>query len=414
MSDFSVVYYSDGNAPADIKVRAATQLSRVVRAAGGELITVSWDLVNFGHKNLLWPDRRRSHASIYGQILAGIDAAATDTIILAEHDVLYPHDYHKTMMLAVEAVPQALVYNTNVIWLNEYGYFAVNTPHFLSNLAAHKSTLRKAILEKLNESLASVPVFAEPFGDTVLVATRNPVVDIRHGQNLTGNRDSSIHDSANYYWGPKAIWLSPSLRIFILSHRQDLLDAAPTGKAIRKVDLNTVVEGTFSNNLIGEGRAFLADHDTGYAHYLGFANARWNNKYPHLRTKLEDLSRIAHNMCLPNRVLVAWGSTDWYTHTLQVHPTMDPLLREMAALTGANLIDAPTCWAHDFICHRDVWYDWLHYWRKCFGYFHRKYGFMPPMDSTGMDVCRLPAYLYERVSALYFANRPDLEIVQLP
>jgi hypothetical protein len=210
------------------------------------------------------------------------------------------------------------------------------------------------------------------------------------------------------------------MRLFVLSHRQDLLDAVPNQLCFYKVNLSRLRLGRYQNNLLGEGRALLYDLDDNDAEYLGFINARWDYKYPNLQTRLTNLDNTVWPQLEATRVLAPWTTgtsywgNDWYNQAIEVHPSMAGLLTELASYTGLSLkTDRSSLWANDFICYRDVWHDWRQFWRRCFSHFHNRYGFLLPYRSENMDVSRMPAYFYERVTTLYFANRNDLQVVQL-
>jgi hypothetical protein len=203
-----------------------------------------------------------------------------------------------------------------------------------------------------------------------------------------------------------------SVRIYVPSHRQDLLHAIPDDPRLHRVDLGSLHRGTrYASNLYGEGRLFLAD--PALLPITGFANARFDDKYTHLRTRLADLPGLAEALA-PDTVLAPWTARGWLAHTYEAHPTMDALLEELLAFSGLPAHDDRlTLWANDLIAHESVVRAWLSFWRRCFLHFDGRYGALLPMGLEGMDPARTPAYLYERVTALYFASRDDLKIVQM-
>lgn len=201
--------------------------------------------------------------------------------------------------------------------------------------------------------------------------------------------------------------------IYVLSNNVELLHKAEVGPEYYKVYLDDLHKGTRHNsNLYGEGRMLMASFEL--ADVTGFANARWNTKYSHLFTRLEYFTNCA-NLLEPNQVYAPWTCpTGWLSHTLKVHPTMKKLLDELSEFSGIPLEDdKPTLWANDLIAHREVIEGWLAFWRKCFDHFDGKYGALLPMAYHSMDPSRGPAYFYERVTALYFASRRDLNIIQV-
>ena len=202
--------------------------------------------------------------------------------------------------------------------------------------------------------------------------------------------------------------------IYLLSNSVELLHKAEVGSEYYKVYLNDLHKGTRHNsNLYGEGRMLLMS-SFDLADVVGFANARWNSKYAHLATRLEHFTNYA-DLVTPTTVYAPWTcKSGWLSHTLQVHPTMKNLLDELSEFAGIPLRDdSPTLWANDLVASREVIESWLAFWRKCFMHFDGKYGALLPMAYYNMDPARGPAYFYERVSALYFASRSDLNIIQI-
>jgi hypothetical protein len=135
---------------------------------------------------VIWPVHEANHQNLYRQILAGIELASGRTILLAEHDVLYPPGYHTTM---AKAAAGRICFNTNVWRLSAKGYFRASRPHrLLSNCAGPRDTVERAISAKVTEvQRLGTPQRAEP-DEGCEVSTTLPTVDVRHGQNFTGNR----------------------------------------------------------------------------------------------------------------------------------------------------------------------------------------------------------------------------------
>jgi len=213
-------------------------------------------------------------------------------------------------------------------------------------------------------------------------------------------------------------------KVRVLSNRQDLLDLAPEHPMYERLHLPSLSIGALQNNMLGEGRAFFLDYSSSEGmEYVGFVNARWNEKYFRLRTKLQDLPDVVDRFAAPGIVLAPWPTncswldygTDWYRLSVEQHCTMEGLLQELAELTGLSV--APrnlTFWANDFICHWSVFEDWLQFWRSTFSYFMKKYGFELPFSISNTDPSRYCAYFYERFSTIYFANRDDLRVLGVP
>src|SRR3990167_6188721 len=105
--------------------------------------------------------------------------------------------YFSPMLSALKANPGKLVYNSNIFHLTDKGFFkAIDWCNFMSNLAGPTDVMKQAIQKKLEEATNSIdkcPMWAEPGEELGVDFIREsvsacPVVDIRHGQNLTEDR----------------------------------------------------------------------------------------------------------------------------------------------------------------------------------------------------------------------------------
>jgi len=212
---------------------------------------------------------------------------------------------------------------------------------------------------------------------------------------------------------------TPRVKVFILSHVADRLDSVPDWPEFERVLLPALpLERDLRTNLIGEGRAFLADLDVEQAEYVGYMNARAPAKY---RGALEDpaeywesfrarLASLTPGVVLAPSIAESW----WAEFSDQVHPGMLRLLHEVRDLTGLRLDTGRiSLWANDMVMHRSVWAEWLVFWRGCFTHFHRLWGWDWPFPPIGLDASRKPAYFAERWTTLFFANRADLQIVRI-
>jgi hypothetical protein len=208
------------------------------------------------------------------------------------------------------------------------------------------------------------------------------------------------------------------LRIFGLYHKQATLDNLPNADWLVKINLNEL-QTKHQHNCLGEGRAFLADLDLGNADYIGFANARWNKKYHHIGVKFADISNIIQKHIEPKLVIVPWPTNapwlnvgaNWAALTLTMHPSMGKLLTELSKITGMKTTpNKISFWANDFVCHRKIFLELREHWRKCFNHFNTKYGLKLPFTKFNVDINRHPAYFYERVTTIFFANKDNLKV----
>jgi len=206
------------------------------------------------------------------------------------------------------------------------------------------------------------------------------------------------------------------LKIFCLYHKQDTLDSVQNRPYLQKINLSKLQVGSYQDNRLGENRAFLAQLPIDkHIEYVGYLNARLNKKYAWRGLNYDNLIERLIPKLAPDTVVYAWPADEnWAAFTRKMHHGIDHLLKELAKVTELKLItDTKTFWANDFICHRDVWADWLLFWRKTFFHFHDLHGFDLPFPTYNVDEKRKPAYFYERVTSIYFANRTDLKMIPL-
>jgi len=193
MPAFSAILYTNGELPPRVFDLCYQRLSESVRAAGGELVVVSWnELDGQGSIHVWWKAREASHRNLYAQILKGIEVSHGPVVFLCEHDVFYSPEYFTEMLALVRIFPGHYIYNQNVLHLSEEGFFSPNAgATFLSNLAGMKRDVIEGIGSKLAEVQArGSVVWAEPGSGETIVDARvsKPVIDIRHGMNFTGSR----------------------------------------------------------------------------------------------------------------------------------------------------------------------------------------------------------------------------------
>lgn len=210
-SKFTVIYNSNGHIAPSIANRCLSVLHAGVEQAGGELIAITWFPIRLAHHNIVWSEHRLAHVNLYKQILAGIKIASHDFIILAEHDVLYPLTYYHECMRLSDS--NKLCYNRHVYHMTNRGYFKADQYNLLSNLSTNKILLTRGIGEKIREIAKNGDVgIAEP-GNSDNIHTFNttlPVVDIRHGRNLTGMREppDKQYLATIPYWGEFSPWIA--------------------------------------------------------------------------------------------------------------------------------------------------------------------------------------------------------------
>lgn len=207
-----------------------------------------------------------------------------------------------------------------------------------------------------------------------------------------------------------------TLKLFVCGFLPEHAAQTPESRNFITVNLSALDVGEFQNTYMSEHRLLLSDlpdkHLTGsnYNTYTGLLTWRWNQKY----RALIPLNKIPFLPFEQNVVWAAWPEKNWYKHSIVAHKGIKRYLDELCEVTGLSS-EGTGLYGNQFICSTSVFADFLTFFHKHFFYFHSKYGF------TGYDFWvkekdkpRLPSVFYERIAAIYFANRKHLIIKQIP
>ena len=219
----TIIYYTDNSLEEQFAQKVRDYL---IEAAGDiPIISVSQKPLDFG-LNVCLGELGRSHLSMYRQILAGVEAATTKYVALAEHDCLYTKEHFGYVPSNGE-----FCYNTNhwfVQWNHKRDGEYSRRPNrlSLSQLICERELLIEAVKEKmfLLESGAKIQrgvagacepgvadnsiAFVNLPPDFVALPAKSkefetvwPNLDIRHGHNFSGRRLWRGVKHELPYWG---------------------------------------------------------------------------------------------------------------------------------------------------------------------------------------------------------------------
>ena len=182
------------------------------------LILVSHEPISnirlLGVKCLVYkPSTGKWNLDIYKQVLFGLGHCDQNIVFLAEHDVLYPHDYYASCLKKIKF--GYVNYAQNTYMLNALGYWTYRPSVFQSTCFGEKSKLIEATQFKINtieggENPKSFDIGAGDFQLREYFNT-NPVLDIRHEYNatVTGTADKSQKiEHKIEYWGEAQFLIS--------------------------------------------------------------------------------------------------------------------------------------------------------------------------------------------------------------
>ena len=192
-----LVYYSDCRGDPVILDAVRGQLRRVANGYPLVAATLAPGVPQFGSMQIVLP-LTRSRLSMFRQILAGLEALTTDVAFLVEHDVLYPEChfafnpprddryYYNTHVWRVDAKTGQAVY-----------YFMRNTSALCASrlllIDHYRRRVERTERDGYDHATGYEPgAHRLPAGiDNVPLetwASAIPLVDIRHGCNLTASR----------------------------------------------------------------------------------------------------------------------------------------------------------------------------------------------------------------------------------
>ena len=202
------------------------------------------------------------------------------------------------------------------------------------------------------------------------------------------------------------------LKIFVVGRDQETLEQVPNRPFLVKVDLNKLPIGEYQNNQLAETRIFLSDLVAEPAEYIGLVSANHDCKHTLALMKegqriLPTLSNLGRTPLNPDILYCCVFShvncKDWFSTYFE---GIEPYLNDIENFSGLNMNLYPSLLANTFICHWDVFQDFLQNWRPIFDYIWKKYSLELLEQTIGgyADRNRIAGYLYEAVSMMVWAD----------
>lgn len=225
MAKTSIVYYTDS--ALDERLADFCRKKLLDASCGKPIISVSQKQLDFG-ENVCVGDIGRSHLSLFKQILIGVEKVSTEYVALAEHDCLYAPEHFDW----IPPKDDVFFYNVNQ-WFVDFntGMYSYQRRKVLSMMIANTELTLKAAKDKVSmleigskikkgqpgacefgvcdnrvafvDFLASMKDFGKEIGSYRAEGfrTSNPNLDIRHGQNFSGNRRARNRCYTIPFWG---------------------------------------------------------------------------------------------------------------------------------------------------------------------------------------------------------------------
>jgi hypothetical protein len=219
-----------------------------------------------------------------------------------------------------------------------------------------------------------------------------------------------------------------ALTVFVLGHQRRQFAAIGEAPHLRRVYLHDI---SFRERRLAESRIFLGEHLLRCrAEHIGLASASWNWKYnghtvwhgrrwPHcLGVEQLDQLDLSPGVVWAAAPTTCDGATGqrWSIGLDRIFPGIYPLVVHVARHFGLRHLFRHSLLANNFVAHRSTVRALTHFMRSAIGWLDAKYGPAWPIkpDRCGMFADRLPAFMGEALSLLFWANQTDLEIRQIP
>jgi glycosyltransferase involved in cell wall biosynthesis len=204
-----IVFYTENRVPKEIAQAVRDQLHRCM--SGEHITAVSLKPLSYYENNIVL-NLERGIMTMFKEILAGLEASKEDIIFLCEHDCLYPPEHFDF----TPTIREAYHYNTHTYKTDyETGQSVYYLCRQVSGLCAFRETLithYRTRISRMEENARQAIARGEepkngghdrncgyepgnhPFPrgiDNLPIIdfrTQNPILDIRHGKNLTKSR----------------------------------------------------------------------------------------------------------------------------------------------------------------------------------------------------------------------------------
>jgi hypothetical protein len=183
-----ILYFTDNELTLKVARPVQKRIKQIAQDLNMELVSSSRKPMDMG--NNVVTREPRGYLTMFKQILKGLEAMESDVVFMAEHDVIYPEAHFDF----IPADKDTFYYDQNWYRLHlSDGFIATWDADQVSGLCAYRETLinhykeRVATFDAENFNRKFEPgsgLKSEAWNAAV------PYVDIRTGQNLTGNKRS--------------------------------------------------------------------------------------------------------------------------------------------------------------------------------------------------------------------------------
>jgi glycosyltransferase involved in cell wall biosynthesis len=186
-----MIFYTDNQLEPKLAEAVKENLAKISQEKNIPIVSSSLKKIAFGKKNIHFPHLKRGYFAMAKQIYAAIENSEAEWIFFCEHDVMY----HPSHFDFIPPTKDKFYYNRNFWKLRSDGHAVHFDADQLSGLCAHRDLLLveyKKIMEFIEKNGFSYKTVSfEPGtrdGRSEWWKSEFPIVDVRHGTNLTPDK----------------------------------------------------------------------------------------------------------------------------------------------------------------------------------------------------------------------------------
>lgn len=274
-------------------------------------------------------------------------------------------------------------------------------------LSLTKNAILKRMKIKRDMQKSKIKKLKMAFGDNYKKQKKNKIKEERESSEFwfEGDINSETTDFE----------LSRILTMNVIHINDEIINSVDDKLHIKKINLNSLkIDEKYKEieDELCENRFYLSkEYEKTNTPYIGLGSARWNEKYPY-QIQLEKLPKLHYE--LHPRIVWAAQPTDrhWAEQSEYLHKGMMKYIKELADRKSMYIVAGRSFWSNNFICHKDVFYDFIEFWWDSYNYLYDKYKLDFDFETYENHNLK-PAYLLERITVLYFSNRYDLVIKKI-
>lgn len=187
-----MIFYTDSRLPENIARPVQTNLAKIAKKKGMRIVSASLKKLAFGDKNIHFPSLKPGYVAYFKQIIAALEHSQAEVIYFCEHDCLYPEEHFDF----IPARPDRFYYDLSVwkVRLEDGHALHYDACQCLALVCFRDLALgyyRDVLAKVERDGFSYRSISFEPGtrdGRFETFCSARPILDIRHGGNLTKSR----------------------------------------------------------------------------------------------------------------------------------------------------------------------------------------------------------------------------------